>query len=57
MTEITISIRRSIYTFCIDVPLAMLIILYVLISRFDLEANYGEMCQKIAERNEKEKAM
>ncbi len=57
MTEITVSIRHSIYTFCIDVPLAMLIILYVLISRFDLEANYGEMCQKIAERNEKEKAM
>lgn len=57
MTEITTSVRYGIYTFCIYVPLAMLIILYILISRFDLEANYGEMCRKIAERNEKEKAM
>ena len=34
----------------------MFVGLFILISKFDLEAKYGDMMKAIAERNEKEKA-
>ena len=34
----------------------MFVGLFILISKFDLEAKYGDMMKEIAERNEKEKA-
>lgn len=56
MDVITPSVRYGIYTFSLYIPLAMLIGLFIMISKFDLEEKYGDMMNAIAERNEKEKA-
>ncbi len=56
MTEVTTSVRYGIYGFCIYVPLVMFVILFILISRFDLEAKYADMMQEISARNTREKA-
>ena len=56
MEVITPAVRYGIYTFSLYIPLAMFLGLFILISKFDLEAKYGDMMKAIAERNEKEKA-
>ena len=56
MEVITPAVRYGIYTFSLYIPLAMFVGLFILISKFDLEAKYGDMMKAIAERNEKEKA-
>ena len=56
MEVITPAVRYGIYTFSLYIPLAMFVGLFILISKFDLEAKYGDMMKEIAERNEKEKA-
>ena len=55
MEVITPAVRYGIYTFSLYIPLAMFVGLFILISKFDLEAKYGDMMKAIAERNEKEK--
>ena len=56
MDVITPAVRYGIYTFSLYIPLAMFFGLFIMISKFDLEAKYGDMMKAIAERNEKEKA-
>lgn len=56
MEVITPAVRYGIYTFSLYIPLAMFVVLFILISRFDLEAKYGDMMKAIAERNAREKA-
>ena len=56
MEVITPAVRYGIYTFSLYIPLAMFVGLFILISKFDLEAKYGDMMKAITERNEKEKA-
>ena len=56
MEVITPAVRYCIYTFSLYIPLAMFIGLFIMISKFDLEAKYGDMMKAMAERNEKEKA-
>lgn len=56
MEVVTPAVRYGIYTFSIYIPMVMLVILFVLISKFDLEKEYGNMMKEIASRNEKEKA-
>ena len=56
MDVITPAVRYGIYTFSLYIPLAMFVGLFIMISKFDLEAKYGDMMKAIAERNEKEKA-
>ncbi len=56
MAEITAPVRYGIYSFCIYIPLAMFIVLYILISKFDLEGKYADMMNEIKVRNEKEKS-
>ena len=55
MEVITPAVRYGIYTFSLYIPLAMFIGLFIMLSKFDLEAKYGDMMKEIAERNEKEK--
>lgn len=55
-TVATTSIKFGIYTFCIYIPLAMMVILYILMTRFDLEGKYADMLKEIAERNAKTSA-
>ena len=56
MEVITPAVRYGIYTFSLYIPLAMFVGLFILISKFDLEAKDGDMRKAITERNEKEKA-
>ena len=56
MEVITPAVRYGIYTFSLYIPLVMFVGLFILISKFDMEAKYGDMMKAIAERNEKEKA-
>lgn len=56
MEVVTPAVRYGIYTFSLYIPLAMFVGLFIMISKFDLEAKYGDMMKAIAERNEKEKA-
>ena len=56
MDVITPAVRYGIYTFSLYIPLAMMVGLFIMISKFDLEAKYGDMMKAIAERNAKEKA-
>lgn len=55
MAVVPPAVRYGIYTFSIYIPLAMLIGLFILISKFDLESKYAGMMKEIAVRNEKEK--
>jgi len=53
---VTTGVRYAIYTFSIYIPLAVFVVLYILISRFDLEKKYPQMMAEIAARNAKENA-
>lgn len=46
----TTAVRYAVYTICIYLPLAMLIAMFILVSRFDLEAKYAEIMQIVHER-------
>ena len=50
MEVVTPAVRYGIYTFSIYIPLAMLVGLFIMIRKFDLEAKYGEMMQAINAR-------
>ena len=52
---ITPAVRYGIYAFSIYIPLAMLICLFFMIRKFDLEAKYGDMLKAIAARKVEEK--
>ena len=52
----TTSVRYGIYGFSIYLPLLMMIGLYLMIRKFDLEAKYPEMMAEIKARNEAEAA-
>ncbi len=52
----TTSVRYGIYGFAIYLPLLMMIGLYLMIRRFDLEAKYPQMMAEIHARNEAEAA-
>ena len=55
-TTATTAVRYGIYGFSIYMPLAMLIILYIIVSRFDIENSYASMMAEIHARNEAEAA-
>ncbi len=50
----TTSVRYGIYSFAIYLPLVMMICLYLMIRKFDLEAKYPQMMAEIKARNEAE---
>ncbi|MBR2995934.1 MAG: MFS transporter, partial [Lachnospiraceae bacterium] len=52
----TTSVRYGIYGFSIYLPLLMMVGLYLMIRKFDLEAKYPEMMAEIKARNEAEAA-
>ena len=52
----TTAVRYGIYSFSIYMPLVVLIALFVIVSRFDLEAKYADMMAEIKARNEAEAA-
>ena len=56
MEVVTPAVRYGIYTFSIYIPLAMLVGLFIMIRKFDLEAKYGEMMQAINARKAAEKS-
>ena len=47
----TTAVRYGIYTFSIYLPLAMLVVLFLIVSRFDIESKYADMMREINERN------
>ena len=57
MEVVTPAVRYGIYTFSIYIPLAMLVGLFFMIRKFDLEATYGEMMQTINARKAAEKTV
>ena len=52
----TTAVRYGIYSFSIYLPLAMLIALLLIVSRFDIEGKYADMMAQIKARNEAEAA-
>lgn len=52
----TTAVRYGIYSFSIYMPLVVLIALFIIVSRFDLEAKYADMMAEIKARNEAEAA-
>ncbi len=56
MEVVTPAVRYGIYTFSIYIPLVMLIGLFLMIRKFDLESMYGEMMQQINARKAAEKS-
>ena len=56
MEVVTPAVRYGIYTFSIYIPLAMLVGLFLMIRKFDLEAKYGDMMKAINARKAVEKA-
>ena len=50
------AVRYGIYSFSIYLPLAMLIALLLIVSRFDIEGKYADMMAQIKARNEAEAA-
>lgn len=50
MEVVTPAVRYGIYTFSIYIPLVMLVGLFLMIRKFDLEKNYGSMMQEINAR-------
>ena len=52
----TTAVRYGIYGFSIYLPLAMLVILFIIVSRFDIEGKYADMMAQIKARNEAEAA-
>lgn len=56
MEVVTPAVRYGIYTFSIYIPLIMLVGLFLMIRKFDLEKTYGSMMQEVSARKEAEKA-
>jgi len=52
----TSAVRYGIYTFSIYLPLVMLVVLFLVVSRFDIEGKYADMMAQIKARNEAEAA-
>ena len=52
----TTAVRYGIYGFSIYLPLAVLIILFIIVSRFDIESKYADMMAEIKARKEAEAA-
>ena len=50
VTEVTTSVRYGIYTFSIYLPLAMLVVMFLLVYRFDIESKYADIMQVVHER-------
>ena len=50
----TSSVRLGIYTFSIYLPLLMLVAMFILVSRFDLEAKYAEIMEEVHKRKAKQ---
>ena len=50
VTEVTASVRYGIYTFSIYLPLAMLVVMFLLVYRFDIEAKYADIMKVVHER-------
>ena len=50
VTEVTASVRYGIYTFSIYLPLAMLVVMFLLVYRFDIESKYADIMQVVHER-------
>jgi GPH family glycoside/pentoside/hexuronide:cation symporter len=50
VAEVTTSVRYGIYTFSIYLPLAMLVVMFLLVYRFDIEAKYPEIMKVVNER-------
>lgn len=46
----TTGVRYGIYTICIYLPLVLLVVMFVLTSRFDLEAKYVDIMKTVQER-------
>lgn len=47
----TTAVRYGIYTFSIYLPLVMLVVLFVIVYRFDIESKYVDILKAISERN------
>ena len=52
-TVLTPAVRQAIYTFCIYIPLALFVFLFILMLRFDLEAKLPEYKKEIEARKAK----
>ena len=52
----TTAVRYGIYSFSIYMPLVVLIALFIIVSRFDIEGKYADMMAQIKARNEAEAA-
>jgi GPH family glycoside/pentoside/hexuronide:cation symporter len=50
-TAATSAVRYGIYTFSIYLPLVMLVVLFLIVSRFDIESKYVDILKAISERN------
>ena len=50
VTEVTTSVRYGIYTFSIYLPLAMLVVMFLLVYRFDIESKYADIMKVVHER-------
>ena len=47
VAEVTASVRYGIYTFSIYLPLAMLVAMFLVVSRFDIESKYSEIMAEV----------
>ncbi len=52
----TTAVRYGIYSFSIYLPLVILVVLFIIVSRFDIEGKYADMLAEIKARNEAAKA-
>lgn len=50
-TVLTPAVRQAIYTFCIYIPLALFVFLFIFMLRFDLEAKLPEYKKEMEKRN------
>lgn len=48
------SVNIAIFAFSIYIPLALFVIMFLLLSRYDLEKHYGNIVKDLAERRDKE---
>ena len=50
VTEVTTPVRYGIYTFSIYLPLAMLVVMFLLVYRFDIESKYADIMKEVHAR-------
>ena len=50
VAEVTASVRYGIYTFSIYLPLVMLVAMFLVVSRFDIESKYSEIMAEVHAR-------